>query len=295
MTTRLCKQLSVLIGSLLAFNAAWAQSQAASQDSDDVTRERVQFFAGEKLWIANWQAPIFDARIVVPSASNPTPVLQTSMANAVSSTSVIPMTSFGLRYGAFTLSATLMSSTGFSSDGVTANNQMSRKESDVNISYALLPNLQASLIYKSGTISGLGTAQAVTLTGKSGDADLTGVILGLSGSAPLAGAASLYGSLAYGTASENIPSSGLSLGSNKFTGTYHVAEFGVAYRLADESMMSGLKNLSLQVGYRVQVVTLNNIPQNTYSTGAVPSLISTSNLDSQSTTQGFVVGVAAAF
>ncbi|MDY0745590.1 hypothetical protein SNE35_13805 [Paucibacter sp. R3-3] len=252
----------------------------------------VNFFIGERLWVSTWQESMADAKIVIPNPANPVPVVQSSLATPVSGTTVMPLTVFGLRYGAFTLATTFAPSTGYSSQGLAVGDKIHRKELDVNFAYALSPNFAASLVYKHGTIDQGATAEATALTGLKGSYKLDGLLIGLSASSQLQGPLALYGNLAYGPLRETAD---LGSSKSKYHGSYRVAELGLAYKLDGEQKMLGLSGLSMQFGYRIQVVDINSIELQTLSTTTPPTLISSQSVRAQSTTQGPVVGLIASF
>ena len=171
---------------------------------------------------------------------------------------------------------------------------MSRREADFSVGYSILPNLLGSLVYKTGKVDKLTTASTTALTGETASSKIDGLLLGFSGSAQLQGPFALYGNLAIGPARATTSSS--LHGDMKYKGSYRIGEVGLAYRLTDERAIFGIKNLSVQLGYRVQVLTFRNAALNTYALGGpVPTVLSTEHRKLQNTTQGFILGIVAVF
>lgn len=249
------------------------------------------FFASQKFWAATWDIPLMDAAITLPG-----PNLTTNPKHFVSDTALIPVTAVGASYAGFTLVGNLYSETDFSISSQNGQ-KVSRKEYDISLGYAILPNLTASLAYKNGSISQGITQNTATLTGgstSSSSYDVTGWLLGISGSVPLSGPLSLYGNVAYGTATEKLKNSS-SVGKSSFDGNYKIGEIGLSYRIADSSNMSFLKSATIQLGYRAQVITIRDFPFHTFSLANPTTPISTERLNVKSTTDGFILGLVAAF
>ncbi len=159
--------------------------------------------------------------------------------------------------------------------------------------YALSPNLSGSIVYKTGTIDQLTTKRHTSLTGVSGGYKIKGLLFGISGSAQLQGPFALYGTFAIGPARQTTFGTGASDPTNK--GTYQISEVGLAYRLTDDRTFLGFKNLSMQLGYRSQAVSLRDVPFATFSMEPVPTVVSIESRKLNSTTQGLLMGVVAAF
>ncbi len=98
-----------------------AQSSNAPPIIDGTKRpadsREIQFFVGQRFWVATWDQAYLDAEIVVPNPQSPQPVVQQSSKRALSGLTVAPMTAFGMRYNDWTVSATLMPVTKFTTDG----------------------------------------------------------------------------------------------------------------------------------------------------------------------------------
>lgn len=262
------------------------------QGSTEGATEPVTFFAGERLWAATWQQLLFDAKIQVQNPANPVPVVQSGLATPVSNVAVMPLTVLGLRYRDFTASASIGARTGFSSEGLVTGDTVHRSEWDLNLSYSILPNVAASLVYKSGKIDQGATTQGASLTGVSGGYKLDGLLVGLSVSAPLTGAMAVYGNVAVGPLRDKVE---LPILKQTYHGTYRVGEFGLGYRVSEGTHLMAVKSLSLTAGYRIQVVDINSIGTQTYSTTTPPAVLASQSMRAQSTTQGLVLGVMASF
>lgn len=274
---------------------AQANNARAANDVEKSSSDTsgVHFFIGQRVWLATWDQAYFDAQLVVPNPLNPVPVLREFNQHALSDTTVLPLTALGLRYKDLTVSATFLPQTKFSSGGLAVGDTVRRDEADLSVSYAFAPSLSASVIYKTGAIDQGATANSTNLTGVSGSYKIDGLLIGFSANASIKGPLALYGNFAFGPAKETVSFSG---GDTQiYHGTYQISEIGLAYRLTDERAFLGFKNLSVQLGYRSQSVVINDLPFNTWSVGGVPAKISSESISVQSSTQGLVFGVTAAF
>lgn len=271
---------------VFTFSTAEATEQATSTNSDSTLIESSKpiFFIGQKFWAATWDMPLIDAEVVFPG-----PSLKTNNHPSMSKMEIIPVTTLGIQYKNVSLSTNLFSKTNFTSID-DQSSTINRSEWDVSLSYSVLPNLITSIAYKSGTVDRLVTNNAQALFGTSLGYKVDGWLIGLSGSAPLQGPLSLYGSMAYGIARSKID------GDTLFDGNYKIGEIGLSYRLIEASSnVRFFKSLTAQLGYRAQIITLQGITYNTYSIPPGPSPISTRKLDTKSTTDGLVFGIVAAF
>ncbi len=145
-----------------------------------------------------------------------------------------------------------------------------RTELDVNFGYYVTPGLAATVGYKRFTQTGAITGVEIY--------EVAGPTIGLSGSASLAGAFSMYGALG--------------LGQLKLTGTsdlsarYSLSEVGLAYGMPVGRL---LKAVSLTAGYRMQVITARGVVL-TDSVGQNPV-----KQDARDLTQGFTFGIVGVF
>jgi hypothetical protein len=241
------------------------------------------FSIGEKAWFASWDTRLIDARVVIPSAGA-TPVIQSSSISRVDE-HVIPITNLGVKYSNFSLATAIYPTTRFSS-GEANTGSISRSEYDVTLGYAITPSLTAALVYKGGKVSQTTTDQATRLTGLSGDAKLRGVLLGLFGSAPIAEGWRLYGTAAFGPGHADAR---LQTGQvpNRFT--YSIGEVGMTYVIPNQRIGA----ITLNAGYRIQVIRLKDFNLPTYSLSRVE--LSSERHDVSTTTQGPIIGITLNF
>ena len=283
---------SVVVGTACIAQSSDAKSNSVGSSADAGAKD-IQFFVGQRVWLASWDQSYLDALVVIPNPLNPVPIIQQTNSRAASNTTVLPQTSFGVRFQNWTLSTTVMPNTNFTSGGLAVNDTIRRNELDLSVGYAFSPYIVGSVVYKTGRIDQVATANATRLTGLGGNYKVEGLLLGISATAPLQGPLALYGNFGYGPARQTIFASGSS--DLRFKGGYQISEVGLAYRLTDDRAFLGFASLSMQLGYRSQTVTLNDLNFGTFSTGPVPTLIGTQYKDVRSTTQGMVFGIVAAF
>ena len=134
-----------------------------------------------------------------------------------------------------------------------------RNEFDLNVGWLFAPGVAATVGYK-------------RVGQKAGDFDyqLGGPTIGLSATAPLQGAFSLYGTLGLGRMKK-------AAGNVDFDADYQLSEVGLAYNLG----LSGIpRGLTFTLGYRIQVLN---------SKDALPGQ------DARDLTQGFAFGLLAVF
>lgn len=180
-----------------------------------------------------------------------------ALTQASASNKVVLMPQLSVRHGKFTGSMTLMpTSKGFAFD----DEPRDRREFDVNLGYSVTPGLTLSLGWK-----GVWQRKATSVYRPSGP------VVGLSASAPLEGALSMYGNLGVGRL--KTPSGD----SVAFDAAYRLTEVGLAYAFSSGSMP---QRWTATAGYRMQVLT---------SKQAFPGR------DGQDTTQGFTFGLLATF
>ena len=160
---------------------------------------------------------------------------------------------------------------------------------DLNLGYALNPNITAALIYKSATIKNPTTNSAANLVGSIDEQNIAAWLLGFSGRASIAQNTSIYGNAAFGPG--KIKSKSASLGDDENDLTYSIGEVGAVYQIP--SITFGA--VSVKLGYRVQVVNVKDIPQLTFSSSSPVTLLSRQTYQIQSITQGISVGVSIAF
>lgn len=259
---------------------ALAQSAAGGVESKlgDAT-----FYVAQKVWLMKWDTILVDSQIIPPSAASPAPLLKLSNRH-VQVDETVPLTSLGARIGPWSISASVAWSTDFS-DPQIAGGSMSRSEYDVNLGYAVSPNVTLALVYKGGKndvrgVAGAAGADTVAflqkLKGWGGGANFT---------APLAEGLTGYATFAYATGHST-----LALVEDRLGLKYATGELGLAYRIP--SFLGG--RTSIQAGYRRQDVRIKQVLPLLALTPA-PIQVSTTNANVTSKTQGFVIGGAISF
>ncbi|MBK9363392.1 MAG: hypothetical protein IPM99_20975 [Rubrivivax sp.] len=270
----------------LAAVAALASALPVHAQQVDSAASPWTVFGAQRFWFATQSVKVLDAGLSVPGTAA-APVLQTRLAE-ITSSNVVPITALGVRYGKALATVSVLPSTGFDSGGLMGGSQIRRQEFDLSVGYQALPATTVSLIYKRGKASPTITQAARDLLGLSeGEGSGNAVLLGLSTSAALQGALSLYANLAYGGGrwtAVDIPGQ-----SNRYPSRYTVADFGLAWRAG------GPANVTLQLGYRTQTLTLKRVDLPVYSLDAPPQLLASPRVNAPSTTQGVVLSVGAAF
>lgn len=245
----------------------------------------VTLYLSQKAWVANWETILVDSQIVPASSQNAAPLLQLSN-RRVDISSTIPLTSFGVRLGAWSLSATVGWSTNFS-DARVDGGRVSRSEYDINLGYAVLPNMTLALIHKGGRTDIRGTAGSPAAELFAARQDLKGWGLGASGTLPFTENLGGYGTVAY------LKGKG-STGSDS-VGTVHpkylTAELGISYRIP--GFLGG--RVSVQGGYRRQSFRVDDQSLTTFALTPNPVAVSTRTESFTSTTKGLVVGATVLF
>ncbi len=203
----------VAAAALLAAGAAFAQSEGLSVS------------AGVRAWYTQWSTFSY----LTDAANNNIGLIQVS---ADAKFVVVPQLS--ARYGNYLASLSVMPSTRFSFvDGGSG----TRREYDLILGYSVLPGLNLTAGYKK-------------ISQRDGDTryEPAGLVLGVSGSAPLAEGVSLYGS--FGAGRLKTPQSG---GPEvvKFKTQYRLTELGLAYASVPSP---GALRWTLSAGYRIQVM-----------------------------------------
>jgi hypothetical protein len=162
----------------------------------------------------------------------------------------------GARYGKFSGTISAFTSTDYLLDDGAHDE---RDELDVNVGYSLMPGLAVTVGYKE-IDQGDGPDHYRP----------SGPVVGLSASAPLRGAWSMYGNLGVGWL--KTPSGD----DIAFDADYRLAELGLAYNLNTNMP----KHWTFTAGYRIQVLTSKDAFE---------------TQDARDTTQGFTLGVLATF
>ena len=225
--------------------AAWACGGALAQDAG------LSISVGARAWYAQWTTFSYFVQNNVNQA-----LTQVSADNKFV---VVPTVS--LRYGDFVGSLSAMPSTSFNFANGGAGK---REEFDANLGWSVLPGLVLTAGYKK-------------VSQREGNVryEPAGPVAGLSGNAPLAGAVSMYGALAFGRL--KTPTGG---GAEvvKFTADYRLTELGLAYGVNTGGALP--RRWALTAGYRIQVM------------GSKEAF---GTQDGRDTTQGLTLGALATF
>ena len=259
------------LATLLPLGAA-AQTESAA--------DHPQFFISQRVWFADWNIGAIYSRIVPPSASQPVPVLRTST-QYIRDRRAVPLTGLGASLGRWTLSTTIGWSTEFSDARL--DSKVSRSEYDVNLGYAVTPNITAVLLYKTGKSEIPNVAGSDAPEVFRNNQRLRGAGLGLSGRYQLAENWNAYGSGAYAPGHTKFSNG------ERYHLRYTVAEAGVGYRVPN-----AFGNLSLTAGYRYQNLDFPRGPDYAVALTTPPTPMNgTQRL--QSATKGWTVGLACSF
>jgi hypothetical protein len=231
-------------GFIVAAAAAFSLTNASAADDTTVT-------VGLKVWGNNWSSwnPEYD------HSTPQNPIVQNIEQNG---TVVIP--SLSVRYKDFLVAGSYFAKHTYNFG--TAFGDVPRQEYDVGVGYYVLP-----------TLAIIGGYKQVEQTFANGTYKFTGPILGFSGSAPLTGGFSLYGTAAFGPMDLKEPNGA------KRSSDYRLGEVGVAYVF---DAVGGMKAVIGTIGYRSQAI-LTKL-EGTHA-----------GLKGRDTTEGLTVGIAAAF
>lgn len=238
--------MNIASKSLLMALAAWCGHEAMAQDAG------LSLSLGVRAWYMQWST--FSYLTDANGVDN----LALTQVSAGDKLATVPVLS--ARYGNFVGSMSMLPTTRFH---FVEGGSGTRREYDLNIGYTVLPGLNLTLGYKK-----------VSQRDDVYRYEPGGLVLGLSGSAPLASGFSLYGSLAVGKL--KTPQSG---GDEvvKFEADYRLTEVGVAYALAG---VQASPRWTFSAGYRMQVMS---------------SREAFGLQDGRDTTQGFAIGAIATF
>jgi len=180
-----------------------------------------------------------------------------------SGTSLIP--SLSVRYQNFLLGGSLFAKHSYNFGRVGGDDfgDVPRREYDLSAGYYVLPTLAIIAGYK-----------RIEQTFSNGTYKFSGPIIGFSASAPLTGGFSLYGTAALGPMDLKEPDG------SKRDSNYRLGEVGLAY--AFDAGGAGMKSVIGTFGYRSQAIITK-------------LKLSHEGLKGRDTTEGFTVGIAAAF
>jgi hypothetical protein len=213
--------------------------------------EGLSLSVGARAWFTQWTSFSYYAP---PGGAN----LALTQESASEKLVLIPVLS--VRYGDFLASVSYFPTTGVDfSNGDSG----TRREIDLNLGYNVIPGVTLTLGYKK-----------ISQRSDKYRYEPAGPMAGVSASAPLAGAYSIYGSLALGKL--KTPQSG---GEEvvKFNTDYRLTEVGLAYTLSGQSWP---KRWIFTGGYRIQILSSKD---------------AFNGQDGRDTTQGFTLGALATF
>jgi len=267
----------------LAGAAAWAQGPAAAEGSD------MQVFVTERLWNARWDLKLIDATVTAaPTATSPAEVMITLRQR--SSVKLVPIHSVGLRYKDLLVSASGWSAS-FDMGELTTTGRSKRRELDLTLGYTVYPGVTAALTYKQGKVDPAVSARATALLGLTGRQKGEGVLLGISAVAPLAPRLSLYGTLAYGLGRYQVETT---LEGSRTDARYTLGDFGAGYRFDPPDRLRAIESITVQLGYRFQVVMLRGANLKLPASAAA-RITNMNDGTLQTTTQGMVLSAGLAF
>ena len=220
------------------------------------------------------------------------PGLNPTYANVSSSTQVSFLPSIALRYGRYVLAGSFQPTTRYESPvaetpGVTARPE--RREWDVSLGYAVMPNLVVSVGWKDVSIdTTLGASFPVTETAL--PIKFAGPFIGAAASTPLGSDWSLYGNVAYGRPDAKV--NGSTIGTST---DYISTEFGLQYSL--RGLGQAFERAVLILGYRTQSSRTKNAAVTVLGLNPATGAVGFQNgtLSSRSSIDGVTLGVAFAF
>jgi hypothetical protein len=244
--------------------------------------DQAQFFVSQRLWRSDWDVTAVDMRLIPSNGTQP-PLLTDVGPAHVRASRTMPLTGFGVALDRWTLSATVGWSTKYSDARLDA--PAARSEYDINLGYAVTPNLSAVVLYKAGKADVPAVVSGVNPIALRDEQRLRGGGLGFSARYPFAENWSAYGSAAYGSGRSKLARS-----NERLRARYTVAEAGVGYRLP-----GAWANASLTAGYRYQEVDFRDGPQYTFALTPEPTVVGRSGHRVQSAAKGFTAGVAYSF
>ncbi|MFO1327249.1 MAG: hypothetical protein U1F56_07810 [Rubrivivax sp.] len=242
----------------------------------------------QRVWVATWDQALNDLQITGFDAATGRPTVRAAYQKNVSRRS-IPISALGLRYGRWTGTVARFGTQRFDGNDSYIEPYVRRDETDVSLGYQVLPGLSLAIIRKSGTVSLTQTQAASELTGGDGPIKATGNLIGLSASAPLTDSLLVYGNMAYGPGKVADPQGQF----QSLKGRYTLAEFGLAYRHSFAQTTLGIQALSLQAGYRTQVLSYPGFVPSDFD--ALPVQYTITSSKARSVTDGFVLSVSLIF
>jgi hypothetical protein len=280
----------MLRAALIVWSGAGVHTAVHAQTESGATipeQSTLQFSAGVRMWVNKWDVPFGE---FTPTIVNGVPAVRSESKTRLSGTEVVPMPTIGVNYGRWFAGATYFPETSYDTKGG-LRSEVRREELDLNVGYALIPgpaSLSVSIGYKR-------TKQdRITDDPFSTAIKANALLIGLSGTAPLKGALSLYGNAAYGFArlKADIPDPS---GSTRFDADYQIGELGIRYTFGSLGQQF-LKNLVISVGYRYQLATAHGIVVDaTTSLVGPPTVLASDKRDFRQYTAGPVIALVAFF
>jgi hypothetical protein len=266
----------------MSFAVMAALLPLASSVHAESVLDGAQFFVSQRLWQADWEVGVNNPQVIPPKAGQPTPLLRTQT-DFVKVSRTMPLTGFGVSVDRWTLSATVGWPTDYADSRFEG--KASRSEYDINLGYAVTPNITAVALYKAGKAdipAAAGNPAAASFRERQ---KLHGAGLGVSARYPIAENWNLYGSAAYSGGKTSFQVS-----SGRYSLRYTVAEAGVGYRIP-----GGFSNMSVTAGYRYQNLNFRRTHADTFALTPEPVLVASEPARVETATKGFTVGVAVAF
>lgn len=287
------KEIGILVTvatGLIATAPSFAQTSDA-QNIPDTTESLgklgdLNFFAGVRLWANEWDIVAFKRTLALDPANPGSLVLRDELDITKSDLELTPMPTVGLRYKKVLASLTYFMPTSYNGKGG-LESDVERREIDLNLGYYVLPSLVVSLGYKEAKVDRL-------LDDVASKQNIKGILLGVSGSAPLSERWSLYGNFAYGLGRQKSEFADAA-GETKYSARYAIGEVGLSYRIMDGSPGALVKAISGSLGYRAQSYTSKDVALGTYAMSDPNTPLYTTTRDGRTSTSGAVLAVVASF
>lgn len=273
------------LGTCLLGLALAAASGVASAAGDAAPAE-LNVVLSQRFWSATWDQAVTDIAVSA-DGPNGVPALRASYLKNVSRRT-IPITAIGLRYGPWNATVARFGTQRFDGNGIYADTEVRRDETDLSIGYQLMPGISVAAIRKTGRVSSFQSKAATELFG---DAAQKGraTLAGLSGTAPIGEHLLVYGNLAYGPGKFFDAADGAA----SVKVRYAVSEFGFAYRHPLATGLLGIQAVSLQAGYRVQSIAYEGIVASDFE--GLPVDVSVTSSKARSVTDGFILSLSLIF
>jgi hypothetical protein len=282
------KQLGVLVAAVSLASATPAGAQTSASDSGPEglaalgSLGELNFFAGVRIWANEWDIVTFK-RVL---SADVTPTLRDELDITTSNLEITPMPTFGVRYGNLLASLTYFVPTSYNGNGG-LEQDVERREIDLNVGYYVLPSVVVSLAYKEAKVDRL-------IDYVASEQKIKGILLGVSASAPLSDRLSLYGNFAYGFGRQKSQVADAS-GDTKYSARYTISEVGISYRIMEGSAGAFIKSVSGSLGYRAQSYTTKDVALGTYDPSAPSTPLSITTRDGRTSTTGAVLAIVASF